>query len=60
VIRAIDGSAGAYAGRRRFPAGIFRLSSITGYAPTPPVGAKLPYERADDQLRCVDDATSSD
>lgn len=45
-------------GDRRAPAGIFRLSSATGYARLPPVGTQLPYQQATDGLRCVDDPAS--
>jgi uncharacterized protein YijF (DUF1287 family)/L,D-peptidoglycan transpeptidase YkuD (ErfK/YbiS/YcfS/YnhG family) len=47
-------------GDARAPAGIFGLSSATGYAPRPPAGTKLPYQQATDQLRCVDDPASPD
>jgi len=45
-------------GDSRAPAGIFPLSSATGYARLPPVGARLPYRQATDELRCVDDPAS--
>jgi D-alanyl-D-alanine dipeptidase len=45
-------------GDGRAPAGIFRLSSATGYARLPPVGTRLPYRQATDELRCVDDPAS--
>jgi len=47
-------------GDGRAPAGIFRLSSATGYAPAPPPGTSLPYVQADERLRCVDDPESAD
>jgi uncharacterized protein YijF (DUF1287 family) len=47
-------------GDDRSPAGMFRLSSATGYGAAPPAGTKLPYQHADDQLRCVDDPKSAD
>jgi L,D-peptidoglycan transpeptidase YkuD (ErfK/YbiS/YcfS/YnhG family)/uncharacterized protein YijF (DUF1287 family) len=47
-------------GDSRAPAGIFRLSSATGYARLPPAGTRLPYQQATDDLRCVDDPTSPD
>jgi len=44
-------------GDLRSPAGLFRLGTVTGYAPTAPPSATLPYRVAsDDKLRCVDDA----
>jgi len=45
-------------GDGRAPAGVFRLSEATGYAPTPPPGTTLPYRQATDKLRCVDDPKS--
>lgn len=45
-------------GDKRSPAGIFRLSELTGYAKDPPPGATLPYRQATPRLYCVDDAAS--
>lgn len=45
-------------GDGRSPAGIFRLSEATGYEATPPPGTRLPYRRATEALRCVDDPGS--
>ena len=54
------GGPGKREGDARAPAGIFRLSSLTGYAHAGPAGAKLPYQQATDTLRCVDDPASPD
>jgi L,D-peptidoglycan transpeptidase YkuD (ErfK/YbiS/YcfS/YnhG family)/uncharacterized protein YijF (DUF1287 family) len=47
-------------GDNRAPAGIFRLTSATGYGRLPPIGTRLPYQQATDDLRCVDDPASRD
>jgi L,D-peptidoglycan transpeptidase YkuD (ErfK/YbiS/YcfS/YnhG family) len=47
-------------GDMRAPAGIFGLSSATGYAPSPPAGTRLPYQHATEELRCVDDPAYPD
>jgi uncharacterized protein YijF (DUF1287 family) len=47
-------------GDNRAPAGLFRLSSATGYAASAPAGSKLPYQQAGERLRCVDDPSSPD
>jgi L,D-peptidoglycan transpeptidase YkuD (ErfK/YbiS/YcfS/YnhG family) len=45
-------------GDGRSPAGILRLGQMWGYAPAAPSGVRLPYQQADDKMRCVDDAQS--
>jgi hypothetical protein len=45
-------------GDGRSPAGVFRLTAASGYAPAAPAGARLPYRQATDTLRCVDDPAS--
>lgn len=45
-------------GDGRSPMGIFSLGTVTGYAPAPPPGTKMPYLQATPALRCVDDAKS--
>jgi D-alanyl-D-alanine dipeptidase len=46
-------------GDQRSPAGAFRLSSAFGYAPKDSMSwIKLPYTRATDAYKCVDDAAS--
>jgi L,D-peptidoglycan transpeptidase YkuD (ErfK/YbiS/YcfS/YnhG family) len=45
-------------GDGRAPAGVFRLSGASGYAPAPPPGAPLPYRQSTATLRCVDDPAS--
>jgi uncharacterized protein YijF (DUF1287 family) len=45
-------------GDNRAPAGLFRLSTATGYAASAPAGSQLPYQQATEQLRCVDDPSS--
>lgn len=48
-------------GDGRSPAGIFALMNAFGYAPTNEMaGLKIPYEQCTSDLRCVDDAASSD
>lgn len=45
-------------GDGRSPMGIFPLGTVTGYAPAPPPGTKMPYKEATPALRCVDDPES--
>lgn len=45
-------------GDNRAPAGVFRLSQVTGYGEAP-AGARIKYRRASAALRCVDDPASS-
>jgi uncharacterized protein YijF (DUF1287 family)/L,D-peptidoglycan transpeptidase YkuD (ErfK/YbiS/YcfS/YnhG family) len=45
-------------GDRRAPAGLFRLSAITGYRARAQVHVRLPYRQATNALRCVDDPRS--
>ena len=45
-------------GDGRAPAGVFRLSAASGYAPEAPPGARLPYRQSTATLRCVDDPAS--
>lgn len=46
-------------GDGRSPAGVFALRLATGYASTPPPGARLLYRVATPTLRCVDDTRSA-
>ncbi len=45
-------------GDGRSPAGVFDLLLATGYEEKPPSGTHLPYRRATETLRCVDDPKS--
>lgn len=45
-------------GDGRAPAGVFELRGVTGYAPGPLPGSRLPYRQAGPTLRCVDDPAS--
>jgi L,D-peptidoglycan transpeptidase YkuD (ErfK/YbiS/YcfS/YnhG family) len=46
-------------GDGKSPAGVFDLRLVTGYAPSAPVGTRLPYRQATATLRCVDDVRSA-
>jgi D-aminopeptidase len=46
-------------GDGKSPAGVFDLRLVTGYAPAPPAGTRLPYRQATSTLVCVDDPRSS-
>lgn len=45
-------------GDGRSPAGVFKLTELTGYEPEALAGARLPYRQATPTLRCVDDPKS--
>jgi L,D-peptidoglycan transpeptidase YkuD (ErfK/YbiS/YcfS/YnhG family) len=45
-------------GDGRAPAGVFDLRGSVGYAKDPLAGTRLPYQQAEDTLRCVDDPRS--
>lgn len=46
-------------GDGKSPAGVFALGSAFGYADEPPDGARIGYQRVDDNWRCIDDPDSS-
>lgn len=46
-------------GDGRSPAGLFRLGTTLGYAPSPPPGAVAPYVPMTSSLQCVEDVTSA-
>lgn len=46
-------------GDGRAPAGVFDLRLVTGYAPSAPPGARMPYRQASESLECVDDPAST-
>jgi D-alanyl-D-alanine dipeptidase len=45
-------------GDEKSPAGIFRLSTVFGYAAQEPLGRKMPYVSLTPSVECVDDARS--